>query len=84
MKVLNQERTLMYYRLINEPANTLRDNLVYVAFADGELNDEEMEKFATSAIRSALLIQVLIADLPKEITEPIFDAEERRLREMAK
>lgn len=84
MKGLTKERALMYYRIINEPVNVLRDNLVYAAFADGQLDDEKMRTFATSAIRSALLIQVLIADLPKEITEPIFDAEERRLMEMVK
>ena len=84
MNGLTKERALMYYRIIKEPANALFDNLVYAAFTDSELDDEEMEKFATSAIRSALLIQVLVADLPKEITERVYDAEEARLREMVK
>lgn len=84
MNGLTKERALMYYRIIKEPANALFDNLVYAAFADGELDDEDMEKFATSAIRSALLIQVLVADLPKEITEHVYNAEEARLREMVK
>ena len=84
MKVLTKERALMYYSVIKEQANALFDNLVYAAFTDGELDDEDIEKFATSAIRSALLIHVLIADLPEEIAERIYDAERERLREMVK
>lgn len=84
MKVLSKERALMYYRVIKEPANALCDNLVYAALADGEFDEEGIEKFATSAIRSALLINVLIAELPKELAERIYDAEGKRLREMVK
>lgn len=84
MKGLTKERALMYYRIINDPVNALRDNLVYAAFTDGELDDGEMERFATSAVRSALLIHVLIAELPKELAERIYDAEDKRLREMVK
>lgn len=84
MKVFTKERALMYYRVIKEPANTLCDNLVYAALADGEFDDEDIEKFATSVIRSALLIHVLIAEMPKELAERIYDAEEKRLREMVK
>ena len=84
MNGLTKERALMYYRIIKEPANAMFDNLVYAASADGGLDDEDMEKFATSAIRSALLIHVLIAELPGEITERIYDAETERLREMVK
>lgn len=84
MKGLIKERALTYYRIIKEPANAMFDNLVYAASTDGELDDEDMEKFATSAIRSALLIHVLIAELPEEIAERIYDAERERLREMVK
>lgn len=84
MKGLTKERALMYYRVIKEPANALCDNLVYAALADGEFDEEDIEKFATSAIRSALLIHVLIAELPKELAERIYDAEDKRLREMVK
>ena len=82
MKVLTKEKALMYHSVIKDASSAMFDNLIYVTLSDGELDEEAVEKFATSAVRSALYIHVLMSEMPSELVERVMDAEKQRLLEM--
>lgn len=82
MKVLTKEKAVMYHNIIKDATSAMFDNLIFAAIADGELDEEALEKFATSAARSALYIHILLGELPSEVVNRVLDAEERRMEEM--
>ena len=82
MKVLTKEKALMYHSVIKDTTNAMFDNLLFATLTDGELDEEAMEKFATSAVRSALYTHILLGELPREVVNRVLDAEERRMEEL--
>lgn len=82
MKVLTKEKAMMYHSVIKDASSAMFDNLIYVTLSDGELDEEAVEKFATSAVRSALYTHVLLSEMPSELVERVMDAEKQRLLEM--
>lgn len=84
MKGLTKERALMYRNIIKGASDALVDDLVYAALKGGDMTEESIEIMAASAVRTAIFVNMVMQELPKELVERAEENEKQRLREMVK
>lgn len=84
MKVLTKERALMYRNIIKGASDALVDNLVYAALKGGDMTEESIETMAASAVRTAIFVNMVIQELPKELVARAEENEKQRLKELCK
>lgn len=84
MKVLTKERALMYRSIIKGASDALVDNLVYAALKGGDMTEESIKTMVASAVRTAIFVNMVMQELPKELVERAEENEKQRLKELCK